>query len=510
MALGSILAARFLGSEAYGLYSLSLVAPMLLASIIGLGLDSAAIRFPAKYRAEERYGHILVMMRSALTFRLVTGVAASLLCFISSDFLASSLLNRPELGFYVKMVSALVLFQTLFFITYNFFIGLESVEKASILKALMSIVKASSSPVLIILGLGVSGAIIGHVLGYLVASVIGLLMLYLGNYRSLKSAIRHEQAAEENSNFIGHVRLMIGYGFPLYILSMLTLLLGQYQFILLAHYASDIEIGSFQAVLNLSSILTVLIVPITTSLFPAFSKLESTKALQELERFLNLSIRYSSLIIIPVTILVMSLSTELVNVIYGADYKLATLYLPIYISIFLSTGLGCRIMESFFNGIGETKLTLKIYLANLAIFIPLAPILTKFYGIPGFIVALLASNLASTLYGLALAKRKLQVNIGLTGQLKIYISSILSALPTLVFLQFSNLTNILNLLIASAIFLITYFTLTPILKSVNQSDLQNLKQIFEKIRVLWPIIKLAIDYEGKILAIIVHLNKKGN
>jgi O-antigen/teichoic acid export membrane protein len=206
----------------------------------------------------------------------------------------------------------------------------------------------------------------------------------------------------------------------------------------------------------------------------------------------------------------MSLSTELVNVIYGADYKLATLYLPIYISIFLSTGLGCRIMESFFNGIGETKLTLKIYLANLAIFIPLAPILTKFYGIPGFIVALPASNLASTLYGLALAKRKLQVNIGLTGQLKIYISSILSALPTLVFLQFSNLTNILNLLIASAIFLITYFTLTPILKSVNQSDLQNLKQIFEKIRVLWPIIKLAIDYEGKILAIIVHLNKKGN
>ncbi|MEM3550704.1 MAG: oligosaccharide flippase family protein [Candidatus Bathyarchaeia archaeon] len=53
LAIGYILIARFLGPEGYGLYTLSLVPQMILTSLISVGLDSATIRFAAKYRAEK-------------------------------------------------------------------------------------------------------------------------------------------------------------------------------------------------------------------------------------------------------------------------------------------------------------------------------------------------------------------------------------------------------------------------------------------------------------------------
>jgi len=77
---------------------------------------------------------------------MITGAAMSLLCFLCSDLLAVYLLNRPEIGFYVKLASISILFQTLYSLVYYAFIGLDRAERSSLIKALMSIVKASTAP----------------------------------------------------------------------------------------------------------------------------------------------------------------------------------------------------------------------------------------------------------------------------------------------------------------------------------------------------------------------------
>ena len=137
----------------------------------------------------------------------------------------------------------------------------------------------------------------------------------------------------------------------------------------------------------------------------------------------------------------------------------------------------------------------------LAIFTPLAPILTWLYGVLGLITAFLASSLAFTVYGLSLAHRRFGVGVDLRGQLRIYLTSALSALPTLALLKLSPFPSLLNLVIGIAVYLLAYLTLTPILRSVNEHDLENLKQIFKGVRVLWPIVKLTVNYESKLLAL---------
>lgn len=52
LALGSIITARLLGPENYGIYTLFLVVPSILAGLIDLGGNPALTTFSAKLRAE--------------------------------------------------------------------------------------------------------------------------------------------------------------------------------------------------------------------------------------------------------------------------------------------------------------------------------------------------------------------------------------------------------------------------------------------------------------------------
>jgi O-antigen/teichoic acid export membrane protein len=148
LAVGSILIARLLGPAGYGLYSLALVVPALLVSLINFGIDEALVRFPAKFKAEGR-GELLVgVLRSGLKFRLLTGVAAFIICIAFSDLLATHLLNRPEMGLYVGLSSFVILFQSVFSSAYSSFVGLGGMGRSAMLKGLMSIAKALSGTVI--------------------------------------------------------------------------------------------------------------------------------------------------------------------------------------------------------------------------------------------------------------------------------------------------------------------------------------------------------------------------
>jgi len=184
LAAGSILIARFLGHEYYGVYAISLAVRAILIYLIGLGLDEAIIRFSAKLRSENRPKQLLNLMNSVI----VLGLVMWLVSFLFSDVLASILLNRPSVGFHVKLASFVIIFQTLFNLLYGVYVGLDRYDVGAIMKISMSIVKATFAPLLVLAGLGVIGAVLGHVLGFATSATIAMFMLYLGPYKILKSA----------------------------------------------------------------------------------------------------------------------------------------------------------------------------------------------------------------------------------------------------------------------------------------------------------------------------------
>jgi len=488
LAIGSIIVARLLGPENYGLFALSLVVPSILAGLIDLGVNPALTRFSAKLRTEDKDQLAANMLRSGFLFKLVTGIAMSAICLIFSDALATYILNRPGMGFLIKLTSLLTLFQTLFTTLNSSFIGLDKMEGNALIMNVQAIVKSALSPMLVILGFSLVGALIGHVTSYMVAGLAGSLIL-LKHYRSL--------GKPSSGNFSSSLKVMLSYGFPLYVSTLLGLFLGQYQNIILAFFASNAEIGNFNIAIALSSLINVLIFPLGV-LFPAFSKVDPNSG--ELRRIFRLSVKYTALLIIPATIIVAILSKDIVYTLYGYSYGSAPFFLQLYILTFLYAGAGSLVLGHLFSGIGETRVILKSNLINLLVFLPLAPILTMTHGVPGLIATLLASSLLSLAYGLRIITKKVEVNLDLKASLRIYFASLLSAIPVLALLHISPFNSLPNLMIGGSLFLLTYLTLTPLTGAITHTDLENLNLILSRIKIVWPLIRPVLTYEAKLLS----------
>ncbi len=175
---------------------------------------------------------------------------------------------------------------------------------------------------MIIVGLGVVGAVLGHVLGFAISTMIAVFMLYLGPYRAL------------------------------YTSSLLLLLVEQYRLILLAYNVSDLEIGNFQAAGNFATLLVIISTPISMALFPAFSKLDPSG--EDVRKAFQYSVKYTAVLTVPAALFTMLMSRSPVEIVYGSKYLLAPLFLSLYTAVYLCSAFGSTVLDKFFSAIGKT------------------------------------------------------------------------------------------------------------------------------------------------------------
>jgi O-antigen/teichoic acid export membrane protein len=490
LAVGSIIVARLLGPESYGLYSLSLVVPSILVGLVDLGMDPALTRFIARLRAKGKSDLAAGMLRSGFLFKILIGVSMSAVCFFFSEQFATYILNRPEVVFLVRLTSPLILLQAIFTAANSAFIGLDRMESNALIMNVRSIVKVVSSCLLVAIGFGVAGSLTGQISGFLVASLIGISIL-LKHYRGLGDPSR--------SGFPGNLRVMLSYGLPLYFVNVLILFLGQYRTIILAFLASNTEIGNLNVAVTLSSAVNILVFPLSV-LFPAFSKVNPDSS--ELKKLFTLSVKYTAVLIVPASVLIAAASKEIVHTFYGQMYDSAPFYLSLYILTFLYSGLGSMVFQYLFNGLGETKTIFKANILRAAFLIPLAPALTVLYGVPGLIGAILISSLPSLAYKLFTASRKFNLKIDFKSSMKTYLSSLLSAIPLMIFLQLSPLSSLLNLVFSCVIYIYTLLTIAPLTKTITREDLVNLRAILKTVSILNPVINPILKYEEMILKLV--------
>jgi O-antigen/teichoic acid export membrane protein len=486
LAIGSIIVGRLLGPDNYGLYSLAIIVPSLLIGLIDFGIASAIIRFSAKFRAEGRDSEVRKVVKTGLLFELIMGIIASLFCFAFSHSLSSFVINRPEASFYVRTVSLLILFQTLFNVLSAAFIGLDRMKVSALVMTIRAFARSSLSPLLIIVGLGIFGALLGQVVCYVIAVAVGITSLSLMLYKS----------HDDPGSSLDILKTMLKYGTPLYLSGLLGLFVLQFQTIILAFFTSNAQIGNFQVATLFETAIGLIAYPFI-SLFPAFSKLNGQN--RELVQFFKRSVKYTSILLVPAAVAIAVLSKDLIYTLYGSSYTLAPTFLAFYILIYLYTGLGTAVFGYLFNGIGRTDISLKSSLISFFAFLPLAPLLTFLFGVPGLILSLFISSFCSLLYCLAITRKQIKTGPDLRTSARIFVVTALSAVASLAFLRASPFSNIPNLILGALLFLLIYLTLLPILGVLTYTDMEIFTQLFYKIRGVRFILRLFISYETKIL-----------
>jgi O-antigen/teichoic acid export membrane protein len=486
--VGTIFIARILGSDEYGIYAIALIAPTLIATLRDWGINSAMIRCGAQCRAEGRETEIRSIYTSGLIFEIALGLILSLVSFSISGYVATAVFNRPTVAPLIEIASFSILAGGLVNAASAVFTGVEKMELNSVMIVFQSIVKTIIMITLVILGLGTTGATIGYTAGLAAAGLIGLLLIGIVYKNLPKSKITR-------ADIKTYIKSMFEYGMPISLSAILGSIQTQFYAILLPiYYTKDNSvIGNYGIASNFVILIAFVATPITTMLFPAFSKLNPQKDKETLKNVFQASIRYASILVVPTSALVMCLAQPAVATIFGSTYNTAPLFLALLSIAYMYTAFGSLSTGNLINSQGETKYNLKLTIITAIIGFPMGLGLILNFGVTGLIITALTSSLPSLFISLRWVKKKYELTIDWVSTAKILITSLATALITYIIISEINTVNWVRLLIGAIFFIVSYILLAIITRTINRSDIVNIRTMISGFGMIKKVLNVFLN-----------------
>ncbi|RLI97786.1 MAG: hypothetical protein DRP00_03460 [Candidatus Aenigmatarchaeota archaeon] len=493
MAIGTIILARLMTPEEYGLYSVALIPSYTFILLRDWGINSAIIKYVASSREQKREDQIPQLIAAGFLFKIIIGLGLSIILAVFSFFVASNVFNRPEASSFIAITSITIIAGALLTTSQSAFIGFERMEFYSLTSICQAFFKTLTSILLVLMGLSVLGAVLGYTISYIIGGLIGVVILYVALLRKIKPKSLHRSSLTKT------LKKMLHYGAPLSMTNIILGLLQQFYAFLMAIYCTDRLIGNFKVASQFATILTFFTFPISTVLFPVFSKINPHNERKLLQMIFTSSVKYATMILVPITLMVMALSKPIVSTLFGEKWTYAPLYLTLYIVNYLFVMLGSLTLSNLLAGIGETKMQLKLSLITLTIGIPLSLVLIPSMGIIGLILTITVADKPSLLIGLNWTRKKYKIKIDIKSSIRIGAASALGAIVTVITINYFIMwAEWMRFTLGTLAFIITYLLAAPTIGAINKSDINNLKTMFSELGVISKLINIPLNFMEKL------------
>lgn len=485
LAVATVIIGALLGASNYGLYSLAIATPAFLTSVVDFGLAFSLLNFCSKLSTKDGKEDSFNYLFNAGFVTLVVALAVTSVSVFFSSYIASKVISRPEASNLVALASVSISFGAIVNLLTYFFVGIGEARRAAVSQVTLGVTKGIIQVLLVIFGLSVLGAILGHVLGTLSAAIVSiLLMLRLNSRVNLKLNL-------------SKLKEMLYYGLPIYFSTFIVSFVSQYQASLIGELSTNFSAGNYKMALNFSVLVSMIATPITIALVPAFSKVSSEKY----EKAYEALTKYTSLIILPVSIAVIMFSKEGVELLLGEGYSQAAFFLSLMTLLYLLAPIGGVTVYSFLNGIGKTKISLALNILNAFLFILLARPCMISYGIAGMIVASLFASLVSLIVAIVYLKVKYNLMFNALWALKAYFSSLISIAITFLVIWFTNPNgNLVRLIAGGSILFASFITFMPLLGVLDSKDIELFKKLINNKRLLLALMPV-LKYEERLTRI---------
>jgi O-antigen/teichoic acid export membrane protein len=472
-AVGSIFIAILLGADNYGLYGIVLTLPNMLAIFRDMGVNVAMTRYTAQFRAGNRHDELRSVFISGLIFEIILGLVLTIVSFLLSGYL-EEIWNRPNIAPLIQIASISILAGALTTSALSLFTGMERMELTSIVWVAQSVIKTVLIVVLVLLGLGTRGATIGYALSTIIGGLVGVILIGV-LYKTLPkpSSLKLEIKA--------YIGTMLAYGVPISLATILSSFLAQFYLFLLPNVAGNIIIGNYHVAQNFVILITFFATPITTILFPAFSKLDAQKERETLQNAFQYSVKYASLLVVPVTAMVMCLSIPAVSTIFANEYDYAPLFLALLAIQYLYTALGSLSNGNLIYGQGQTTYLLYLTILTCSIGFPMGYLLINSFGVLGLIATSLTAGIPSMLLSLRFIKQRYGVSINWGSSARILISSALSAAVTYAIIGQLQLASWMQLAIGVVTFLVILIPTMLLTRTVSRQDIDNIRSMLSSL-----------------------------
>jgi O-antigen/teichoic acid export membrane protein len=289
---------------------------------------------------------------------------------------------------------------------------------------------------------------------------------------------------------------------PLSLSAIISGFLGQYFAFLLPifYVTNNSAIGNYGIASTFVVLIAFFATPITTMLFPAFSKLNPQKDKETLQNVYQFSVKYASLLVVPVAALVMCLAEPAVSTLFGKTYSTAPLFLALLaINYVLYTPFGSLSTGNFISSQGKTTFILYLNLIAAAIGFPMGYILILHFGVLGLIVTSLVTSIPTTIISLYWIRKHYGLTVDWRSSAKILLSSAIAAALAYVLISELGFSSWIRLIIGVVFFAFVFVAATLLTQTINKYDIENLRGMVSDLGIIGKIFNRVLNIIEKLM-----------
>ena len=472
----SILFARLLLPENFGLYSLTMSIAFIFMTFADLGINETLIRFFSLYKNKEKstaYFQYIFKIKILLSFLV------SLILFLGAYPLSFFIFKKPEL-FYPLIVASIFILSSLFVYFFSsFFYAIKKTKYIGINEIFFQLVR-----IILIIFVFILISSEYHVIAIIIASILTnlfVLLLLLSWLKKLAPGIfkKSNQVIDKKSllKFLGYATIAQTSG--IFFSYIDTLMLGFFvSFSYLGYYRI-----AFSLVFGVIGLFTYL----SVVLMPFFTRLENKR----LKRAFNKSVRFILIFSIPSAFGILALGRYFIRLLYGYEYLQAQY--PFYVlSFLLILWIPTTLLMTLFFSKGKIKEILKIKVFALVLNVLLNFVLiyslmsiSELWAVVGASIATLLSWVFIFVSMIIISRKKLNISL----EKIIFVKPIISGIIMFLSLYFLNrflirdmtlVLGVLEIIVGALIYLILMY----LIKGITREDMETLKKlpVFTKIQ----------------------------
>ena len=428
------LLARYLGPDGLGLLSMVTMLASIIELIAIFGIDGALTKYVAEYKGKEQKDKMCELFSSAFVTILIIGVITSMIFFVCSNIFAD-IFNMSSLSSLLKIYAPVFPFSFTYAIIISYFNGLREMRFYALSRILQASLALAFILALLIIGLGVEGALWGTIFAIIVTVCV--------NMSIMKKFIRFKF-----SNYKKNIKMLASFGSRITGANMIGQIYYNIDTLMIGYFLTSTEVGYYAVAISLSRFFWLVPRAIATVAYPAISEYWANGNRQAVNKLVDKSTKYSACILIFAGMSIVFFAKDIITSLFTPEFLPAVLPLAILITGTVISGI-LRSLGGIFASAGRVDLVLKMSPIAPAVDIILNVALIPTYGIIGAATATTVAYVLNVGISIYFLWRVLGIKLDIFWFAKM---AILIGMSVILFYVFSFLNYYISSMIALSIY----------------------------------------------------------
>lgn len=312
----------FLGPDEYGLVFLA-ISVFSVATLFGtLGIPKSTAKFLTEYRGKDE-SQVRNVLRTSITFISIIVSIVCVVFFLLSDTIVE-IYDEPALQSLLALGVVYIVTKVAHSYLLIAFQGLGRVPLTALTSTVSSVSHLTFITIFLVLGFGTVGALMGYVVGYAIAVLVGVVVLY----RVVSQYPRSDRREP------GLRRRIAEYSLPLTASQGGNLLYKRVDTLMVGFFLTPVAVGFYELAKQVSTFVIAPADSLGFTVAPTFGENKTGEQLEQAARIYEQSLKYILLLYLPAVGGIVLLAEPGIQLIFGQAYSGAATVLQIF-SVFV-------------------------------------------------------------------------------------------------------------------------------------------------------------------------------